>query len=157
MLRKYAHNNDIVLSYILWSFTFEKRRYFHGYGYDMSWHSVPTWGRWRLTATYRIVRSGWRVSNLRRIHETDLLTCSSVIGFNWWIIGRKASTSLEWSARASGGRSLGADLVIECYAKIKYIPFRVVFNVGLPGVLLRSGELCSVNRVDGVRFSITST
>ena len=56
--------------------------------------------------------------------------------------------------------TLGADLVVECYAKIQYIPPRIGYNVGFPGVLLRSGvcgELCSVNRVEGDRFSITST
>ena len=72
-------------------------------------------------------------------------------------MGRRAFFSFNWSAYTRGGRSLGADLVIECYDKIKCIPFRFVYNVGLPDVLLRSGELWSVNGVDGDRFSITST
>ena len=55
---------------------------------------------------------------IRQIHETNLLTCSCVIG--WWTIGRKAL----------GGRNLGSDLVIECYAKIQFVPPRIV---GLPG------------------------
>ena len=50
---------------------------------------------------------GWRVSNPRLIHETGLLTCSCVIDYNWWTIGRKAFSSLKWSAR--GARILGAD------------------------------------------------
>jgi hypothetical protein len=46
---------------------------------------------------------------------------------------------------------LGTDLVIECYAKIQYMPPRIVFDasVGLPCALL---ELGSVNRVDGDRL-----
>jgi hypothetical protein len=45
---------------------------------------------------------------------------------------------------------LRTDLVIECYAKIQYMPPRIVFNVGLPCALL---ELGSVNRVDGDRYT----
>ena len=79
------------------------------------------------------------------------LACSSEIGNNW-SIRRKAFSSLKWSAR--GGRSLGADLVIiECYAKIQYMP---PLNVGLPGILfkLRSGELWSVNLVHRTGFKL---
>ena len=87
------------------------------------------WDQWQLTDTCCVVRKGWRVSYR-------------------WNMGRKVS--LKWSPRASGGRSLGADLVIKSYAKIQYMPPCIVFNVGLPCTLL---ELWPVNRVDGDRYS----
>ena len=57
MLGKYAHNNDVALTYILLWFTFEKRRELPGYGWDVSWGLYGTRDQWQLTATCRIIRS----------------------------------------------------------------------------------------------------
>ena len=120
--------------------------------YDLrlsQYHAYGTRGNLLVPAVSLI--GSWRVSNPRQIHEIDLPACSTAIGYNFWTIGRKAFSSLKWSAR--GGRSLGADLVIEYYAKIQYMPPRIIDEVGFPGPLLRSGELWSADRVDGDRYT----